>query len=319
LLKSIKAKPESYSLLFLAMIAFHMFAEIFISTINTKIEIPLAPQLVLSELIILVPGLIFIVFHKSSFSDDLGFKRIRVSTALMSVLLIELLGPLISVVNLLSQLYAENAVVGISDGILEGNFFLMTFLMGIYGPFCEELVFRGIIAKGMGKYGSVLGSALMSGFMFGLMHLNFNQFCYAFVLGIVFAVVNSVTGSIWTSVIMHVVVNMQNVLLMYGISLIYGGDSGSLLSAAGEIRSGDMILYVLGIYIVLATIFTAISIPVFGFIARNEGNPDAYRNLRERVTDTKKWWLNVYSVIGVLVCLVIIFALDAILKALGYA
>lgn len=316
--KSVKAKPESYSILFLAAVVFHIFAEIFVSTINTKISIPLAPQLIISEMIILVPGLIFILIHNSSFAEDLGFKKIKVSTVFMSILLIELLSPLISFINILSQFYAENAVLDMSGDIIDGNFFVMTFIVGIFGPLCEELVFRGIIARGMGRYGSIIGSAIMSGFLFGLLHLNFNQFCYAFVLGIIFAVLNSAAGSIWPSIIMHIVVNTKNVLLVYGLSFVYDVAGMDMVKTAQEVANGDIMMYMVGIYLILALIFTAVSIPVFAFIAKNEGNPDVYMHLKEKASKTRKWWINAYSIIGMVICLTIIFGYDAIVKLLGY-
>lgn len=315
--KSINTKPESYSILFLSIVIVHLLVEIFVSTIATKITIPLAMQLIISEMIIVVPGMIYIVIHNSSFTADLGFKKIRISTALMSILLIELLGPLTSLINLLSQFFDTNAVVEISGEVLEGNFWLMLFIVGIFGPFCEEFVFRGIIAKGMGRFGSVIGSALASGLLFGLLHLNFNQFCYAFFLGIIFAVINYATGSIWTSVIMHIVVNSQNVFMMYGLSFLYGDSVNDMADMASEIVSDEIRLYAVGVFLILAIIFTALSIPVFAFIAKNEGNEEIYLRLWDKASQTKKWWLNVYFIIGAIICIVIIFFSDMITKLLS--
>lgn len=327
-----KEKAWSFSAVFCAAVLIHILVEIFASIIGSKYEIPIFMQLILSEMTIILPGLTWIVLNKASFRETLKFKPIKVSTIFMSILLIELLSPLVTLINLLSQLYEGNAVVDMSVSAIGENKLLLLFIMGFFGPFVEEFVFRGIIANGMNRFSSALGAAVVSGLMFGLLHMNFNQFCYAFVLGIIFHIVNYASGSVYTSMVMHTVVNTQNVLLLFISEKFMSAMGSDIASAASDARTSDMFYYMIGIYLILAVIFTAVSLPVFSFIAKNEGNPDAFRHLKDkRVIDesvddldetaTKKvpksWWLNAYSIIGAVICLLMIFALEPILKALG--
>ena len=52
----------------------------------------------------------------------------------------------------------------------------------IIGPLCEELVFRGLLAGRLARYGQKPG-AFISALLFGLYHANLEQFFYAFALG----------------------------------------------------------------------------------------------------------------------------------------
>lgn len=315
-----KVKPWSYSALFLIIIVLYIFVTLFTSVISEKIEIPTALSLVMGEIIIMVPGLCWMLFHNVSFSEGLGFKKIKISTALMTVLLAELMLPLVSLVNVVSQLFTSNEMVSVSGQLLETGHLYTLFVAGLLAPFCEEFVFRGIIAKGLGEFGSIFGAATVSGLFFGLLHMNLNQFCYAFVLGIIFAVVNRISGSIWTSIIIHAVVNSQNMLLLFVVETFNNGDMSAAVEETEAFRNGSGIFYMIAVYLVLSAIFCTASIPVYMFIAKNEGNEGVFRTLfKKKEGSDNKWWLNAFSIIAVVICLVLIFALDKILIALGIA
>ena len=57
-------------------------------------------------------------------------------------------------------------------------------MMALFGPFCEEFCFRGVVYRGYLKSGNVTGAVLLSSLLFGLMHMNFNQAPYAFALAL---------------------------------------------------------------------------------------------------------------------------------------
>lgn len=327
-----KINPKSYSVLFLIILLVHICVDVFVSILSNRYEVPLWLQLVLSEASILIPGLIWMLHYNASFVKELGFRKIKISTALMSILLAYLLMPLVSLVNLISQLFTRNEVMGISSEMINENSLLMIFIIGFFGPFCEELIFRGIISKGMTAFGSVIASALVSGLFFGLMHMNLNQFCYAFVLGVIFSIVNYASGSIFTSLIMHIVVNAHNVILLIGMAKLYGIMGINITEmdfadAADTLIGSGFLYYAIAAFLVLAFVFTAVSLPVFGFIAKNENNTYAYSKLMERpeseseitpIQSGHSWWLNFFSIVATVLCVVIIFFLDKILMIFGY-
>ena len=74
------------------------------------------------------------------------------------------------------------------------------------GPLCEELLFRGLVAGRLARYGQAPG-AFVSALLFALYHANLEQFFYAFLLGLLLAYVYYRTGLLRVSVALHMVLN----------------------------------------------------------------------------------------------------------------
>lgn len=82
--------------------------------------------------------------------------------------------------------------------------FLMFLLVSFFAPITEEILFRGIIQKGMINNGVKPKTAiLISAFVFGFIHFNPWQFVGAFLLGIVLGVVYFKTKSLLMSILLH--------------------------------------------------------------------------------------------------------------------
>ena len=244
-------------------------------------DIPIAAGLILSQAMIMIPTLLFMLDAKrkpvtGSFNEMLGFHKIKISSFFMTILFTFLCMPLASALNAISMLFVENTVNAISDEVLQMPFILMLFLIGIFGPFCEEFVFRGVIFRGYKNSGPVFWSVFWSGLLFGLMHLNFNQAPYAFALGIMFALLVEATGSLWSSAIAHMVVNSQQVCLMYLLKYLlkYLPDSDTF----GTMTQGDLI-GMIGPYLIMAAIATPLAVCVLFWLAKNEGREDKWKNI----------------------------------------
>ena len=78
----------------------------------------------------------------------------------------------------------------------------------IIGPLCEELVFRGLLAGRLARYGQKPG-AFISALLFGLYHANLEQFFYAFALGLLLSYAYYRTGLLRTSVLLHMLFNID--------------------------------------------------------------------------------------------------------------
>lgn len=76
----------------------------------------------------------------------------------------------------------------------------------ILGPVCEELLFRGLLAGRLARYGQK-PAALVSALLFGLYHANLSQFFYAFALGLLLAYVYFCTGSLKAPILLHMLFN----------------------------------------------------------------------------------------------------------------
>lgn len=75
-------------------------------------------------------------------------------------------------------------------------------------PIMEELLFRGIILKGMMNKYSIRKSILISSMLFAVIHGNLQQGVYAFISGVIFSLIYIYTGSIKFSIVAHFLNNI---------------------------------------------------------------------------------------------------------------
>ena len=93
--------------LFLSVVLMH-FVLIFILIVGSQFfSLGLVSNLLVSQLIILLPACVSLFFNKK-----------RISTVLLTIIYTLLCMPLVTVVNAISMLFVENTVVAISSDIL---------------------------------------------------------------------------------------------------------------------------------------------------------------------------------------------------------
>lgn len=258
--------------MFLTIIIVYVFVMIITSILDSKnISMSTGFSLILSELLILVPAMIFCIKGNLSFSKDLGFRKVTVRTVLIAILLGFFTMPVASFVNILSQFFVSNTMTQASDALTEGSPALLLLLSGVYGPVVEEVVFRGVFDTQFGKYATPMKAALVSSLAFGLMHLNVNQASYAFVLGMIFAIVNKASGSIITSMIIHMVINSVNMVMLVAAQAAMATQNQSLAATTEEMRTTSMLAVMAVVYFVLAVVFGILGSLLVYLIAKIEG------------------------------------------------
>ncbi|HEY9630991.1 MAG TPA: type II CAAX endopeptidase family protein [Coleofasciculaceae cyanobacterium] len=109
--------------------------------------------------------------------------------------------------NNVQSVYAE----GGSGGVL--SLVLATFFFGIVTPLGEELIFRGVVANALLRYGPFTG-VVGSTVIFALAHGINIVFPAAVVAGLATAEIFRRSGSVWTAVIVHVVFNLPTIPVM---------------------------------------------------------------------------------------------------------
>ncbi|WP_026514419.1 CPBP family intramembrane glutamic endopeptidase [Butyrivibrio sp. LB2008] len=225
-------------------------------------ELPLPVNNMLCEFMVLIPAVAMTLYSGDSLSSVIPLKKIKISSALLSVLYVVTLFPLVTFVNSISMLFVDNAVASISDQLVELPMEVMLLSIGLFGPFVEEIVFRGVLFQSYKRSGRIIASMVLSAVLFGMMHLNFNQFAYGAVMGVMFCLIVEATGSVLSSFIAHAVFNSFEVITMYNIDL------GGAEDIATE--TSDLVLYI-GVYFVLSVIFTAIALCIVYKMADIEG------------------------------------------------
>lgn len=197
----------------LFLISLIVEAAVVILLMVTEISMSPIVSLILNQLILLLPALVFLAVTKTG-PGFISHNRIHPVTPLMCILYTGFCMPLITVVNMISTLFVDNTANQIM-GLLAGvPGWLIVLVVGILGPINEEFLYRGIFYHSYKGTGRVLAAMFMSSFLFGLMHLNFNQMSYAIVVGIMAVLLIEATGNIASSMIFHGCINTYNAVLM---------------------------------------------------------------------------------------------------------
>ncbi|MCM1251423.1 MAG: CPBP family intramembrane metalloprotease [Clostridium sp.] len=275
------------------------------------IDIPIAVSLMISQGIIMIPSLIFIRESRTrtvtgDLNELLGYRTIKVSSFFMILLFTFLIMPMANALNAISMLFVENTVNEMSGEVVQMPFVVMLFLIGMFGPFCEEFVFRGVIFRGYKTSGSVFRAVCWSALLFGLMHLNFNQAAYAIALGIMLALLVEATGSLWSSTIAHMFFNAQQVCLMYLSNYLPE-------SAASDTLTQEMLISAIGLYLIIAAVATPIAVCVLAWLAKNENREIEWRNIWIRQREKGTLIVSIPLVIAIVISLALM-SLEWILK-----
>ena len=164
--------------------------------------------------------LLAIVYHKASW-NDLGFNksstshywRYGVIGGLVLVGAVLCISLPISIINpeLPPQSYEE--ILRQTDSGLGYGYMLAIGV--IFGPFSEELFFRGMIYPVMRKYLGVAGGIAAAGFLFALAHWDLWRIIPLMAGGMGLCYIYEKTGSIWVSTLAHSLWNGTMALLIY--------------------------------------------------------------------------------------------------------
>ncbi len=306
-------KPVAYTAkringLFLSVILIYLGVSLLFSYLTHRgVTLGTIMRLVVTELIILVPGVVCLLLSKQRITTQIPMKKIKLSTVFIMVLYTACLMPIASFANAISLLFTENIVLTESELFLSYPLPVILLLVGFYGPFCEEFVFRGIIFGDYRKSNQIWGSILLSSLLFGLMHMNINQFGYAFLLGIAFALAVEATGSIWCPFIAHVLINSESVFMMFLSDKLMGSD-GSLSNMYADMDIPEMILPMIGVLFVATVFAVAIGACILVWMAKNEGREDRLQEIFSKSAWKFKGLLSWQVVAAMAICVTVIIA-----------
>lgn len=294
--------------MFLFIVASHAGLSLLVSFVPAIYEIVenMAVNIVVSEITIWLPAVLFLAAGESRPVAFCGLKRVRISTVLMTVLFTLLLEPLITLVNALSMLVTDNTVAGLGPQITQLPLWGMFLGIAVYGPFSEELAFRGVLYRSYRQQGNRLKALLLSSLLFGMMHMNLNQACYAFVIGIALALLVEATGSMLPAFICHMCVNGLSVLLMFAMDGMDTGAMEQMMEAAESSLGGEELMLVISVYAVIATCSTPLAGCVLAWIAGREGHKEDLRELWRSRKIKGDRLMSIPLALGILICAAVI-------------
>jgi hypothetical protein len=127
----------------------------------------------------------------------------------------------------------ENAAVDIMGQAETYSVWMLLLAVAVTPAIIEEVVFRGYIqSQYAGK--PFWRVAVINGFFFGVIHMNLNQFFYAFAMGVVMAYMVYYTRSIRSAILSHFLLNAFNIVLFRGLPWLLDRMEEILYESGGE-------------------------------------------------------------------------------------
>ena len=274
----------------------------------SDISLGIIESLLLSQLIVLVPAVLFLFGTKTDPGRLIAHNRPKFTTALLVVVFTFLCMPAIIAVNAFSMLFVDNEVAGIQSYMLSVPWWQILLMVGIIGPVSEEFVFRGVIYHGYKTSQRFVGSMLLSALLFGLTHLNFNQMSYAVLVGIVSVLLLEGSGSIFYSMLFHICINTTNVVQMLVQkaqgTIMSQEESMAYIERTMQMPYKQALAVSVSVYAVIAAGATALAGCLLYLIVKKENRVQHMQQLLHGNTGEKRTKLiSVPLVISVVLCL----------------
>lgn len=133
---------------------------------------------------------------------------------LLAVLLALICQPFLMLISSLSAMLFHDYVADSLTVYTQYPFVLILFSSALLPAFCEELACRGIFLYGL-RQKAPWYAALLSGLLFGILHLNPQQFAYAFLFGFGISWVYLATDCLWLTILIHFLINGTQLALAF--------------------------------------------------------------------------------------------------------
>lgn len=279
--------------------------------------------LILPELILLLPSVLYMAFLKDDSVGDVGVTKVSPLTTFLTVIFTFCIIPLVSLINMLSSFFVENSVDATLSRTVQGNPLLINLILIAFIPaVVEEIIFRGLIFNGYKKR-NPLKAALLSAVLFGLIHMNINQFSYAFVIGIIFAFLVYVTGSIIPTIIAHFVVNGTSVVLAHILAAIQESQvaADTVIGQATDVNALDettMYIIVYATIAIMAIVGLVLAGLLFYAICKKNRGVESFKMIfkkpmRNTYDETQGKFFDGYLLLGIGICVLYIIVYEFVI------
>ena len=173
------------------------------------------PLVLGTQLSVLLIPIIGALISGVDVKETFKLRPISFKTVVFSFLIILCSYPIVALLNLVSMLFVENAVVGTAAGLYNHGFIVSMLVMAVCPAIGEEFLMRGVVYRSYQKKSPKL-ALVLSAVIFGLLHMNFNQMSYAFVMGLLFAILIRITDNLSVTIVLHLLFNCYNVFMAAG-------------------------------------------------------------------------------------------------------
>lgn len=181
----------------------------------TGVNLSLMVVLPLSQTLgFLLPLLFYMKITKQKIGRVLPVKLPGLKNMLLVAAIIVAFTPMMGFLSGFTALFTDNVVEEILMVVSPYPLWALLIVFAVFPSVCEELFFRGALYKEQAPM-SFKKLIFVNGLFFGIVHLNIQQFFYAFALGMIFAYFMYFTRNILIPIWGHFCVNGSQILLFY--------------------------------------------------------------------------------------------------------
>lgn len=255
------SQNKSANWLFLAVVVIYIGVSLGFGALASAVpalsSLPVYFSLLLSQSLIFIPCFVYCKWKKIKIREFIPYRKINFSTIVLVVICTYLMYPLIIVLNAISMLFSTSGTANVMELMQGQNIVLSTLFMALMPACVEEFMFRGVLFHTY-RRSRMLPAILMSAFLFGCMHMNLNQFVYAFALGVYLAFLVEATGSIFSSMLAHFTLNFTSVVISFLLPYLYemlgipetaGSQQVELGGLASGMGSSELMVFLMGIMV----------------------------------------------------------------------
>lgn len=263
-------------------------------------------NILISQFSLIIPALVYVLKNKINLLEFIRFKPLKFGTVFLLIPFGICIMPLMSFISYLSLLVFQNHIGETVDSLVTNSSFLLSFLVVAVVPAVfEETVYRGVFFNEYRKV-NIRKGILLSGLLFGLLHMNMNQFFYAFAMGVVFALLIEATDSILASMIVHLVMNGYSVTMTKVAMLL--SNQGEITDTVEQLQGREGIVTVLGQLFLPTVIATFLAGGLYYIIAMSNGRTEHVKEIlkpKKRVSNQGNvTYVTPCLIIGIAFCII---------------
>jgi len=172
----------------------------------------------ITQVVVFFPPVVFYaILNRNRFAELFPFEKINAINIFLTLLVVIAAQPVAMALSGFTAIFFQNAVADMVNVFNDISYFATVIVVCVFPAIFEELPTRGIVQSEY-RRSPLWIAALVNGLFFGIIHLNLQQFPYAFFLGIVLFYLVYITGSIITAILAHFLFNFMQVTLAAFIS-----------------------------------------------------------------------------------------------------
>lgn len=292
-------RVQEVNKVFLITVIAAVLVSFFLGAVPAVQENPLL-NLLISQTVYAVPMLLYIAQNRGNGLESLRIRPLRPITVFLLVVFSYLITPALNVLNAFSMLFSTNVISSSLNGIIkEYPLWVGILAIGLLPCILEEGVYRGVFFHEYQKHNPRAG-ILLSGLLFGLMHMNFNQFIYAFVMGILFAFLVEACDSLLGSVIVHFCINATSVVL------------SRMAPAAVTVSGKEELFSYIRILLIPAMVMALLALGLIFIIASLEGRKAAVAELLKSDNKKRETVVTLPLLLGIGICIALMVYVEIV-------